>query len=281
VSLGLDLASDDGHGLIIVAVASGGAANAWNKQCRSEARQILPGDRLLSVNAADTEKGMREEAQSKLLLRLTLQRGPGHTAGQSSAAAAWHPWFGGMADMMPYVKPWPVQEELVESFCNRATGGAEPWAWQWSASGAAGVQVSADTRGTSVVASRGPSCRFEWVEEATRLCGKGTCLTKAQQLECGEFAFTIHAEQTSDKRGGSSFQSSKGRGSVHVKCNSSNVGEVEVMVSLANEGGSCTVMHDFAGDSICKVPRVFDFSTAVDTTQSTFAVVVALAQVKR
>lgn len=107
--LGLDLAADGGSGLRVASVASGGAAEAWNKQCRSDARQIWPGDRLLSINAVDTGDGMREEARRELLLRLALRRVPreaGHASTHASVvshACSWH----SMPEMMPYVAPWP------------------------------------------------------------------------------------------------------------------------------------------------------------------------------
>lgn len=271
--LGLDLAADEGPGLMVAGIASGSAAEAWNKQCRSNARQILPGDRLLSVNAKETGSIMREEARVELLLRLALQRGCreiGHVSMHASAADNACPWSG-VPEMMPYIAPWPVQE---------AGGCAEPWVWQWPVCTAADMQVLMLAGVPAVDPQpkwKGTACRFEWTDEAKRLFSKSIRVTKTQRIRCGEFTFAIHAQQTSDERGGSSFKSSGGRGSVHVKCNSSDIGMLAVTVSLAGAAPR-TMTHDFAGNSMCKLPSVFDFSTAVDAEKGTFTLVFELVE---
>merc|ERR1711998_294537 len=81
-----------------------------------------------------------------------------------------------------------------------------------------------------------------------------------QMLPIGEFVFTIHAEKDSDERGGSSFQKAKGRGRVHVKCNSDTIQNVTLTVSLAGTDQRCTVRHNFSVGCICRLPLVFDFA---------------------
>lgn len=75
VPLGLDVSSgEDGPWLTVESVRSGGAVEAWNRQCSNEVRAIIAGDRIISVNGVEEAQGMREECRTKRLLRIVVSR---------------------------------------------------------------------------------------------------------------------------------------------------------------------------------------------------------------
>jgi len=78
-SLGLDVNHNDcGNYLEVTGVKSGGAMQAWNKLCvggPAAGKALMPGDRVVKVNAATTAREMLQECTDKKLLAFTVQRG--------------------------------------------------------------------------------------------------------------------------------------------------------------------------------------------------------------
>merc|ERR1712070_180724 len=106
------------------------------------------------------------------------------------------------------------------------------------------------------------ACRHEWFPDVKKFSGKHTKVTKTENLPLGEFAFMIHAHAFKSERGGSSFQASDGRGTIHIKCNSENLGLCTVQVTVGHTSHTST--HNFSIDSICKIPEVFNFKSEVE-----------------
>ncbi|CAK0892220.1 unnamed protein product, partial [Prorocentrum cordatum] len=73
--LGLSVAQE-GPALLIEAVRSDGAVEAWNKSCAGRPERIVvPGDRIVGVNGVTEDSArMLEECESQQLLRLTVRR---------------------------------------------------------------------------------------------------------------------------------------------------------------------------------------------------------------
>mmetsp|Transcript_4320 Transcript_4320/g.16250 ORF Transcript_4320/g.16250 Transcript_4320/m.16250 type:complete len:562 (+) Transcript_4320:202-1887(+) len=92
VPVGLDVRGDPKDVCLTVEqVRSGGAVEAWNRQCAGDSREIRPGDRIIMINNAEDAKSMREECLTKHLLRMTVLRGcgaPTPIVGRAAAAAA-------------------------------------------------------------------------------------------------------------------------------------------------------------------------------------------------
>jgi len=232
VSLGLDFL-DQGKGLRVVAVRPDGAVEAWNRQCQTSQRHpILPGDDILAVNSAVDPESMRREAHQTRFLKLSVRMGPAHFE-------ELYPWVPQMIPVLvltpgyipaqQFARNEPVPEENFVSF----------------------QQIQFLTEEDR------EACHHVWRPDPKKFSGKHTKVTKTETLALGEFAFMIHAQGVSHMRGGSSFQASDGKGTIDVKCNSENVGLRTVRVTVGDESYSSE--QNFSADSICKIPKVFDF----------------------
>jgi hypothetical protein len=76
VQLGMDFV-DRSAGLVVKNVETGGAVEAWNRQCAggpAAGKAVNPGDCVTSVNGITDVEGMRRECQEKALIRLTITR---------------------------------------------------------------------------------------------------------------------------------------------------------------------------------------------------------------
>jgi hypothetical protein len=237
VPLGLDLAQDGGQGLKVSAVHPHSTADAWNRRMRENGdvnRQIIPGDRLMRVNTKEEPKDMQDAGANDVLVRLKLVRDPQTSCPSFAFPATRSPEF--EAAGVSWGQP-PSTRRAVES-----ADASDP-------SSADDVDITS-------------SHKFTWTENARKLNGKCTRITKTQALEIGEFVFTIHAVKDSDERGGSSFQKAKGCGTVHVKCNSDTVRDVILTVSCGTD--HVKVRHDFSTDCICRLPKTFNLASVVD-----------------
>jgi len=79
VPLGLDVRGDpDEISLVVESVRSGGAVEAWNRQCPDNCRIVKAGDQIIKINDAEDSEAMRSECVNKQLLRITVHRGPAH-----------------------------------------------------------------------------------------------------------------------------------------------------------------------------------------------------------
>jgi hypothetical protein len=77
VPLGLEvLGEPEAECLLVGSIKPGGAVEAWNRQCHGDARDIRPGDRIVTINGAKDANSMREECLRKYLLRMSVARGP-------------------------------------------------------------------------------------------------------------------------------------------------------------------------------------------------------------
>jgi len=224
VPLGLAVVQH-GHSLMVESVAMQGAVEAWNKQCQISDRLILPGDHILAVNSAQDSEEMRLEIERASLLKLVVSRGPNHC----EESYIWVPRF---------------FNPMVATPC-------------LSASALACYSVCTEEQHAAIEEHEGESRHHVWHPECKKFIGKHTKVTKTELLPLGEFAFTIHAHAVSSERGGSSFQASEGKGTVHVKCNSENLGTRALRVTVGDETHIAT--HNFTIDSICKIPKVFNF----------------------
>jgi hypothetical protein len=77
--LGLNVSHEETDQVLQVeGVRADGAVEAWNRQCASSDKAVVPGDRIISVNniSFDPQK-MLEECRDKVLLKLTVVRGDG------------------------------------------------------------------------------------------------------------------------------------------------------------------------------------------------------------
>jgi hypothetical protein len=73
--LGLEVRPDFEYSCLLVErIQPGTVVEAWNRQCSGEPREIMPGDRVVSVNGATTPEDMRKQFGQKLLLKLKLVR---------------------------------------------------------------------------------------------------------------------------------------------------------------------------------------------------------------
>jgi len=238
VPLGLDF-WEDGQSLRVEAVAIHGAVEAWNRQCQVSTRQILPGDEILSVNSAKDPESMRREVNQTRLLKISGRRGPMHF----EESYPWVPQFFPVMVLAPGFVP-------AQPLGSNETSNKEKFALL----GPAVHQPQS--------LEKDVSCHHVWRPDLKKFSGKHTKVTKTELLPLGEFAFMIQAHGVSTERGGSSFQASDGRGTIHVKCNSENLGVRTVVVTMGDESHSVT--HNFSTDSICKIPRVFNFKSEGD-----------------
>jgi len=239
VSLGLDLV-DEGNSLRVAGVDRHGAVEAWNRQCQTFNRQILPGDEIFAVNSARDPASMRQESSQKMLLKLSGRRGPMHF----EEFHQWVPQFIPVMVMSPGFIPQPL--------AGKVTSIAESL-----------ISPDSAVQGLQSLANEGQEvCHHVWRPDPRKFSGKHPKVTKTESLSLGEFTFTIHAQAVSQLRGGSSFQASDGRGTVHVKCISEKLGTRTVTVTVG--GKSDTVRQNFSTDSICKIPMVFDFKPESD-----------------
>jgi hypothetical protein len=225
VPLGIDF-SEQGQHLKVESVATQGAVEAWNRQCQMSSRQILPGDQILAVNLANDPETMRTEVSQKLLLKLEVRRGPRHY----EESCQWVPQFFSPVVLMPgFIAAPPCGYNATACVEEKPSAREEE------------------------------ACHHEWFPDVKKFSGKHTKVTKTENLPLGEFAFMIHAHAISSERGGSSFQASDGKGTIHIKCNSGVLGLCAVQVTVGGE--SHTYTHNFLKDSICKIPKVFNFKS--------------------
>jgi len=76
VPLGLDVRGDpEEKTLVVESVRSGGAVEAWNRQCADNCRVVKAGDQIVKINDAEDSEAMRSECVNKQLLRITVHRG--------------------------------------------------------------------------------------------------------------------------------------------------------------------------------------------------------------
>mmetsp|Transcript_30772 Transcript_30772/g.56273 ORF Transcript_30772/g.56273 Transcript_30772/m.56273 type:complete len:393 (+) Transcript_30772:88-1266(+) len=69
------LRSDTEPGLRVEGVRPEGAVQAWNRQCQDKSKEIVNGDRIVSVNGITQDPDrMLEECKEKQLLRLVIER---------------------------------------------------------------------------------------------------------------------------------------------------------------------------------------------------------------
>mmetsp|Transcript_21749 Transcript_21749/g.49498 ORF Transcript_21749/g.49498 Transcript_21749/m.49498 type:complete len:396 (+) Transcript_21749:108-1295(+) len=69
------LCSDTEQGLRVEGVRPEGAVQAWNRQCQDKSKEIVNGDRIVSVNGITQDPDrMLEECKEKQLLRLVIER---------------------------------------------------------------------------------------------------------------------------------------------------------------------------------------------------------------
>jgi len=190
-------------------------------------RQILPGDYILAVNLANDPTTMRREVCQKLLVKLRVHRGPRHF----EEVLPYVPQFFAPVVVSPFFMPAPLFTYCTEE------------------------KLPARSEEVEMV-------KHVWLPDVKKFVGKHTKVTKAEELALGEFTFTIHAHAVSSQRGGSSFQASEGRGTIHVKCNSKIMGNRTVRVLVGEQ--SHTATHDFWNDSICKIPTVFNFNREIE-----------------
>lgn len=75
VPLGLDVRADPNETCLLVeGVRTGGAIEAWNKQCAGDKREIRTGDKIIKVNAAEGAEAMRSECVHKHVLKIAVMR---------------------------------------------------------------------------------------------------------------------------------------------------------------------------------------------------------------
>jgi len=83
------LRSDTEPGLRVEGVRSEGAVQAWNRQCQSKEKEIVVGDRIVSVNGiSDNPDVMLTECKDKQLLRLVIERATGSSGSSTLRADA-------------------------------------------------------------------------------------------------------------------------------------------------------------------------------------------------
>jgi hypothetical protein len=109
----------------------------------------------------------------------------------------------------------------------------------------------------------------------------------------GTFRLMLYPKAVSDRKGGASFKKAKGKGSVHVKCESPegsvHDGIIALRISVGSGGGCISdgsdlpqqeaprgpVMHNFAESGICSLPseqEEWDFGKATDDDTQNFIV---------
>ncbi|CAJ1345070.1 unnamed protein product, partial [Effrenium voratum] len=77
--MGLDVASSDQwQGLLVEGILPGGAVEAWNRQQDpgKVSRELRPGDVILQINNETGAEAMLRECTQKMLVKLTVKRGP-------------------------------------------------------------------------------------------------------------------------------------------------------------------------------------------------------------
>mmetsp|Transcript_158899 Transcript_158899/g.280715 ORF Transcript_158899/g.280715 Transcript_158899/m.280715 type:complete len:357 (-) Transcript_158899:112-1182(-) len=99
VGLGLEVAPcEDGRGLHVDSIKSGGAIEAWNRQCVQGfdgsqcSKVVIPGDMIVSVNGKQESKAMAEQCWSQRLLKIVVRRcsSPGsNVSPQAYVASTW------------------------------------------------------------------------------------------------------------------------------------------------------------------------------------------------
>ena len=251
-SLGLHYGWDDCEGYCIYAVTKDGAVEAWNKQCTTAFRQILPGDRLVSVNGETSFRGIRNEVDNNVLYRLQIQK--------TSQALEFVDYFKVVTPAhgyeealdMPFVPDFPykpVRDHFGKS-----------------------LESSYSTAVQSV--PPGLITHFTWKVDISKLLIGATSIRNVHQLDCGEFVFAMYSKQCTVKRYGLPVNSSNGRGILQVEHRSKFMGRCKITVNFPDQDGKTTVSvyHNFHKDKICRVPHLFNFASATKCTDMKLAV---------
>jgi len=301
--LGLDLQHTDfNRGLEVMAVQPGGAVDAWNRQCSSEARMILPGDSIVAVNDACDAEIMLTECREKLLLAMKLKPGPkrccenvlAQNVSENSACVSGNCEFQthqrlcselwcGVAPFQPpvcEVNPWclaygsvpypafwhgqvHVPTGLMEFGEKICTDDASTVSGSWAPSEETASSGDLEPEHGSLSVS---ACQtVEWMEDRKKLTSKKIRLTKTHCSQIGRFAFTLHPVKVSTARGGSSFYASGGRATLEVKCLSENLWDSMRLSCVTVGPRSQQVDHSFGRDGmICRVPGVWELLGSAD-----------------
>eukprot|EP00429_Kryptoperidinium_foliaceum_P011891 CAMPEP_0176044376 /NCGR_PEP_ID=MMETSP0120_2-20121206/22025_1 /TAXON_ID=160619 /ORGANISM="Kryptoperidinium foliaceum, Strain CCMP 1326" /LENGTH=525 /DNA_ID=CAMNT_0017377783 /DNA_START=71 /DNA_END=1648 /DNA_ORIENTATION=- len=75
VPLGLDVRGEPGERCLVVeAIRTGGAVEAWNRLCAGDSREMRVGDHIMAINGAEDVDAMHQECLTKHLLRMTVAR---------------------------------------------------------------------------------------------------------------------------------------------------------------------------------------------------------------
>lgn len=135
--------------------------------------------------------------------------------------------------------------------------------------------------------------RTQWTVDARKLKVKDkVAVSPSFELGAmvpGTFRMMLYPTAVSERKGGASFKKAKGKGSVHVKCESP-LGEVydkavtlTILVCNAQEDASLQeetargpVKHNFAESGICSLPKdqeEWDFGKATDEDTQNFVVI--------
>lgn len=155
--------------------------------------------------------------------------------------------------------------------------------------------AAAATMTKTVLDAEGGTLRVVWTVDARKLKVKDKVVVSPsfdlQELSLlGTFRMMMYPTQVSERKGGASFRKAKGKGSVHVKCESS-LGEVHdkalaLRISVHSpqqEDDNAQqdapprglVSHNFADSGICSLPKdqaEWDFGKATDEETQTFVV---------
>lgn len=241
--LGLDLL-EEGQCLMVDSVRPHSAVEAWNRQCGTNIQhcydQILRGDQIFAVNSAKDPKTMRKEVYTARLLKLSVWRGPRHFNECCQPVLMCRPFM--------FLVPCVISAYAIGSNDIRTEE----------------VLAPPDTAvlDPQLLIKKPKPCRFVWWADLKNFSSTNTKMAKKES----DFTFLIHADAVSTERGRSSFQASDGKGTIHVKCMSKNVGERTLVVTVGDE--SHTATHDFSYEegSICKIPKVFNFKNGSGKT---------------
>lgn len=144
-----------------------------------------------------------------------------------------------------------------------------------------------------VVSERPGFQRIMWAVDAKKLTGKDTqVVSGAFDLPMGArqekktFKMMVKAEVTGQERGGASFKKAKGRGSIHLKCESPQIDpDNEVAFKISVHAGSTSlearpasmpVAHNFANNAtagLSAADQVWDFKELVKAAHASHFVV--------
>merc|ERR1712151_454139 len=151
---------------------------------------------------------------------------------------------------------------------------------------------------TQSVGKDGRSYRTQWTVDARKLKVKDkVAVSPSFQLGTkvpGTFRMMLYPTAVSERKGGASFKKAKGKGSVHVKCESP-LGEVydgnvtltmlvcgsQDDASQQEENARGLFKHNFADNGICSLPKEqeeWDFGKATDEETQNFVVLLDILE---